>query len=50
MTAELLANRLEVLEAPSAAFEIAADDGIDVVTARVIARVRPLAGKLRPHS
>jgi carbohydrate kinase (thermoresistant glucokinase family) len=49
MTADLLTSQLEALEAPSGAFEINADDGIDVVTTRVIARMRPLASNSRPH-
>ena len=49
MTADLLTSQLAALEAPSGAFEINSDDGIDVVTARVIARMRPLASNPRPH-
>lgn len=49
MRPNLLASQLEMLEAPTGAFEIDADDNIDVVTARVIARMRILTGVLRFH-
>jgi gluconokinase len=49
MHSNLLGSQLATLEAPTDAFEINADDGIDVVTARVITRLRMLAGMLRPH-
>jgi gluconate kinase len=49
MTPDLLTSQLKALEPASAAFEINADDGIDVVTARVIARMRTLASNPRRH-
>jgi gluconokinase len=43
----LLASQLETFETPPEAFAIDADDGIDVVTARVISRMRIITGALR---
>jgi gluconokinase len=44
MREELLASQLETLETPHEAFEIDANDGIDVVAARAIAWMRVLGG------
>jgi gluconokinase len=46
---DLRANQLEALETPPEAFEINTDDGIYVVTGRLVSRIRMLAGVLRPH-
>jgi carbohydrate kinase (thermoresistant glucokinase family) len=49
MKDELLASQLATLETPRHAVEIDADDSIEVVTARVIACMRTLAGTCEPH-
>jgi carbohydrate kinase (thermoresistant glucokinase family) len=49
MREDMLPSQLATLEEPSEAFDINADDAVDVVTARAIARMRILTGVLRPH-